>query len=250
MSDWEEVKSEDGETYYFNSATNETTWDMPPGFKKDGNYAQNVDVKLPPGWEIVKSPDGPYYYNSETEETSWDPPIAQANRPGPQNPGRPPMNSAMNQPMGRGPMGPGPGMGRPPMGGPGMGGPPPMGRPPMGGPPMGRGPMGPPPGPQGPGRVTIPSNNDKWYHGPIPRSQAEMLIRGKAVGTYLVRNSSQPGAYVISYIGSRNQIEHLLISQSPNGFRIEADNSDGVYHNSLTELLNKHTEMFKYPVGR
>jgi transgelin len=68
---WEELKTDDGETYYYNSITDETSWEKPSG----GASASAPSGGLPEGWQELKTDDGEtYYYNSITDETSWERP--------------------------------------------------------------------------------------------------------------------------------------------------------------------------------
>eukprot|EP00945_MAST-04E_sp_MAST-4E-sp1_P002556 g2556.t1 len=55
MGDWEAAEAEDGQIYYYNSATNQTSWDAPLE-----------------AWERVLTEDGrPYFHNVLTNETAW-----------------------------------------------------------------------------------------------------------------------------------------------------------------------------------
>lgn len=80
--DWERHKNEDGKEYFYNAATEETTWDPPEGFKEatakdeDKDQEEKKDGNEKKGaWEKVTDDDGKeYYYNPVTEETAWDRP--------------------------------------------------------------------------------------------------------------------------------------------------------------------------------
>ncbi len=86
--DWTEVQDDEGRTYYYNTKTEETSWDNPDGFddtKTDSNDTKMQETKdeTPDaagiengdGWTKVKDDDGrTYYYNTKTEQTSWDKP--------------------------------------------------------------------------------------------------------------------------------------------------------------------------------
>ncbi len=93
--DWVEAQDDGGRTYYYNSKTEETSWDQPVGFKKeeaekvaeteDKGTSEVVPVKEEDEEEKQKSTYGnwtkaqddegqTYYYNTKTEETSWDKP--------------------------------------------------------------------------------------------------------------------------------------------------------------------------------
>jgi len=66
-SDWEAVKNAEGQTYYYNRVTNETSWTPPDGFKDPSQS------DLPPNWSAVvdESSGKTYYFNAVTNETSW-----------------------------------------------------------------------------------------------------------------------------------------------------------------------------------
>ncbi|KAG7662239.1 PRP40 [[Candida] subhashii] len=65
--DWEKVTTEEGEIYYYNSKTKETSWTLPEGAELDNGKVNK--------WEEYKTDDGRiYYYNEGTGETTWDKP--------------------------------------------------------------------------------------------------------------------------------------------------------------------------------
>ncbi|KAI5950899.1 PRP40 [Candida jiufengensis] len=66
MPIWEELKTDDGQSYYHNTETHETQWTLPEGEEL---------IKSQSNWEEYKTDDGQvYYYNTITQETSWDKP--------------------------------------------------------------------------------------------------------------------------------------------------------------------------------
>jgi pre-mRNA-processing factor 40 len=67
--EWQEALSTDGDIYYFNATTGETSWELPE------EETQASAVVLPEGWEAAITEDGDtYYFSNVTGETTWDPP--------------------------------------------------------------------------------------------------------------------------------------------------------------------------------
>jgi hypothetical protein len=83
MSDWTAAQDESGRTYYYNSATQQTSWEAPPGFA-DAAAAPSAPAaaaaaaapSADAAWTEVKdaSTGKSYYVNSVTNATQWDPP--------------------------------------------------------------------------------------------------------------------------------------------------------------------------------
>ena len=72
-----ETDPDSGDVYYYNSRTEETSWDRPHAKAAAGeSEGEEPKPSLPEGWEQETDPDSGdvYYYNSETGETSWDRP--------------------------------------------------------------------------------------------------------------------------------------------------------------------------------
>ncbi|CAJ1367050.1 unnamed protein product [Effrenium voratum] len=73
---WEQTTDpSSGKTYYFNRATNETSWTPPAAHAPPPTMP--APGGLPPGWETAQDPNSgkTYYFNRSTNETRWDPPM-------------------------------------------------------------------------------------------------------------------------------------------------------------------------------
>ena len=69
--EWTAHSAEDGQTYYFNAVTGESSWELPPGASVPSGGAADFLG----GWSAHTTDDGQiYYYNAETDESTWDPP--------------------------------------------------------------------------------------------------------------------------------------------------------------------------------
>lgn len=78
---WKTLYTEDGKPYYFNEATNTTTWDKPaasppvPAPAPAPAPPPPPAAGLPAGWEELKTPEGkPYYFNKASNTTQWEKP--------------------------------------------------------------------------------------------------------------------------------------------------------------------------------
>ena len=77
-SDWEELRTETGEVYYYNYKTHETSWTLPeteetlPVSEKQETITTSTTTGK---WEEYTTDDGKkYYYNATTGETTWEKP--------------------------------------------------------------------------------------------------------------------------------------------------------------------------------
>ncbi|KIW52071.1 hypothetical protein PV05_07742 [Exophiala xenobiotica] len=67
---WQEARAADGRTYYYNTATKETTWTKPAEVMTPVEKALAAQP-----WKEYSTPEGrKYYYNTETKQTVWEMP--------------------------------------------------------------------------------------------------------------------------------------------------------------------------------
>jgi len=50
-----------------------------------------------------------------------------------------------------------------------------------------------------------------WYLGEISREKACDYLKNREIGGFLVRKSSQPGCYAISFVNESNEVKHQLV---------------------------------------
>ena len=79
----ETVDPSSGQVYYYNSVTNETSWERPGGAPAAAApVAANTETLLENWVETVDPTSGqPYYYNTVTHETSWEKPLVATSTP-------------------------------------------------------------------------------------------------------------------------------------------------------------------------
>ncbi len=69
---WEELATDDGELYYYNSATDETSWDFPEDKGKPAAAAAPAkEEPLPVGWEALQDEKGKTYFSHTSGQSSW-----------------------------------------------------------------------------------------------------------------------------------------------------------------------------------
>ncbi|XP_077370057.1 WW domain-binding protein 4 [Festucalex cinctus] len=74
---WVEGRTDDGHTYYYNTVTGDSQWDIPEGFQSGSDFVQHDQNKISSGsaWMEGVSPEGyAYWYNTETGESRWEKP--------------------------------------------------------------------------------------------------------------------------------------------------------------------------------
>ncbi|XP_034047346.1 tyrosine-protein kinase Fer [Thalassophryne amazonica] len=78
-----------------------------------------------------------------------------------------------------------------------------------------------------------PLQEQEWYHGAIPRTEAQELLRQQ--GDFLVREShGKPGEYVLS-VFSDDQRRHFIIQYADNQYRFE-----GTGFSTIPQLIEHH----------
>lgn len=103
----------------------------------------------------------------------------------------------------------------------------------------------------------LPHNDESlWLLKDCERQQAEALLKGKADGTFLVRQSSKPGQYALSIVAN-GEVGHCIIQQTFRGygfaepFTIYPSLKDLVLHYAQTSLY-EHNDFLQttlaYPV--
>jgi len=67
--EWQQLETEDGTKYWFNSVTQQSQWDDPHAMSSN-------DLAEPEEWEELLTEDGQqYWYNHKTQDTTWDNPF-------------------------------------------------------------------------------------------------------------------------------------------------------------------------------
>lgn len=86
-----------------------------------------------------------------------------------------------------------------------------------------------------------------WFYGDLEGNAAEALLKGKKVGTFLIRFSSQPGFFAGSYVDVTGSVGKCLIASSP-GFYV-ADDQGSQYGQfpTMSELVQAFGSIFKFP---
>jgi len=95
-----------------------------------------------------------------------------------------------------------------------------------------------------------------WFHGLISRGEAENLLEGKPVGSFMVRVSEKVWGYAISYKGE-SRCKHFLVDASEGHYQFFGTNQ--LPHSSLDDLVQHHKdapismmgkEILQNPVGQ
>eukprot|EP00040_Diaphanoeca_grandis_P000204 m.14670 g.14670 ORF g.14670 m.14670 type:complete len:291 (-) comp10246_c0_seq1:64-936(-) len=78
MGDWSQLTSNDGNTYFVNNVTQQSSWTLPEGGKISvpQNAATSGAAQEKTPWEELKTAEGQvYYYNTVTQESVWTKPL-------------------------------------------------------------------------------------------------------------------------------------------------------------------------------
>ncbi|XP_052068910.1 SH2 domain-containing protein 4B-like isoform X4 [Mytilus californianus] len=96
----------------------------------------------------------------------------------------------------------------------------------------------------------------EWFHGIIPRMDAETMLINEPTGSYLVRVSERVWGYTISYRAS-DRCKHFLVDTTENGYQFFGTNQ--IKHATLADLILYHVnnhitvagkEMLIKPIGQ
>eukprot|EP00760_Papus_ankaliazontas_P004982 PhM_4_TR12310/c0_g1_i1/m.1640 len=79
-SDWKEMKDKSGKTYYYNTKTKKTVWNLEKELASSSSSPSSPSMThtadtIKSKWKELKDKKGrTYYYNTETKQTTWDRP--------------------------------------------------------------------------------------------------------------------------------------------------------------------------------
>lgn len=87
---------------------------------------------------------------------------------------------------------------------------------------------------------------EPWFHGAVSTQGANEKLQGRELGSFLIRFSSQPGAYALSKLIEQGQTVHVRIEHTENKFKFTLDNKIYAY-DSLQELVKEAQLGLKTP---
>jgi len=91
---------------------------------------------------------------------------------------------------------------------------------------------------------------ESWFEGDYSGNEAVEALTGQAPGTFMVRFSSQPGCYAISFVTVDGSVTHSLVEHEGvygNGYRIVNEGQPMVF-STLREVVQYYGEALKYPL--
>lgn len=68
-----------------------------------------------------------------------------------------------------------------------------------------------------------------WFHGDLQGDEAQELLEGQPVGTFLVRFSSKPGSYATSFVVAGGKVNKALLNKVEGGYKLESSVNNRVY---------------------
>jgi hypothetical protein len=78
----------------------------------------------------------------------------------------------------------------------------------------------------------------EWFHGGLSSVDAFSLLADERVGAFLVRCSSRPRCFVVSWVQSRALVIHTLIEPTPKRrYRVEGDNKE---YKSIAKIVKSY----------
>lgn len=81
-----------------------------------------------------------------------------------------------------------------------------------------------------------------WFYGEINGEEAQELLNGKDKGTFLLRFSSQPQSFTISYVNHTNEITKAVVVKNKNGtFSLRGEQR---FFKSIEDLVTAHSHLF------
>jgi len=78
-----------------------------------------------------------------------------------------------------------------------------------------------------------------WFYGDVTNSEAEQLLTGQPLGTFLIRFSNTQGNLAASFVGAGGKVLKGLITKNNTGFQV---NKQGMYFQTLDELIQHYQE--------
>jgi len=91
---------------------------------------------------------------------------------------------------------------------------------------------------------------ESWFEGDFSAAETQEVLAGHKPGTFLVRFSSQVGAFAVSFVGVDGQISHSLIEHegvANNGYKIVNDGQP-LFFGTLKEVVSYYGDALKFPI--